>query len=102
MRIILCFDLSMETNEEKREYDKFRKNIMKNGYTMMQFSVYVKCINSQSKYEQEVNKIKKFLPTTGNVRMFAITEKQYDNMKFLLGSKTNDEIYNDQRRYVKI
>ena len=45
MRILVMFDLPTETSEERRDYRKFRKNLIKNGFIMMQESVYVKPVS---------------------------------------------------------
>lgn len=102
MRIILFFDLPTETAEDKKEYVNFRKQLLKNGYSMIQYSVYVKCINAGSKFEAEHNKLKKNLPSGGNIRLLCVTEKQYQEMKFLRGHQNINEIYNNQERYIKI
>lgn len=96
------FDLPSIELYEKKEYLFFRKSLFRFGYSMIQFSVYVKCINTVTKIDQEVAKIKKILPSQGNVRMISVTEKQYLNMFVLLGNKKVDEIYNNSERYIKI
>lgn len=102
MRILLFFDLPTETSDDKKEYLSFRKHLLKNGYSMIQYSVYVKCINASSKFEGEHNKLKKCLPSNGNIRLLCVTEKQYQEMKFLRGDRNINEIYNNEKRYIKI
>ncbi len=102
MRLILLFDLPNIESYEKKEYLRFRKSLIRNGYTMMQFSVYVKSVNTQTKIEQEVNKIKKYIPHKGNIRIIPVTEMQYNSMYMILGNKKINEIYNNSERYVKI
>ncbi len=102
MRILLLFDLPSVEAYEKKEYTQFRKHLLKNGYTMIQFSVYVKCINTQLKVDKELKKLYQFVPTNGNIRMLTITEKQYQNMVMILGKKKINEIYNNAERYIKI
>lgn len=102
MRLILMFDLPTDDDIDKKIYSKFKKDIFKLGYTMIQYSVYVKCVNSQSKVQQEVDKINKSLPKRGNIRIIAITEAQYEKMYILRGKRKLNEIYNNERRYVKI
>lgn len=48
MRIFVFFDLPMDSLEEKREYRKFRKALIKNGFIMMQESVYCKLMTTPS------------------------------------------------------
>ncbi|MGL4343152.1 MAG: CRISPR-associated endonuclease Cas2 [Metamycoplasmataceae bacterium] len=102
MRLLLLFDLPSIEIYEKKEYSSFRKYLLKNGYIMMQFSVYIKSINTSQKIEGEIKKIKKYLPNEGNVRVIQITESQYENMFILVGNKKINEIYNNAERYVKI
>lgn len=102
MRLLLLFDLPMVEDYEKKEYTNFRKELIKQGYFMIQFSVYMKCVNTQIKLESEIKKIYKYVPTNGNIRLIAITEKQYSNMEILLGKKKINEIYNNNERYTKI
>lgn len=102
MRIILMFDLPSKEDYEKRDYRIFHNSLIKNGYIMMQFSVYIKATNSHTKVNREIEKIRKFIPKSGNVRIFSITEKQYLNMQIILGHKNINEIYNNSRRYIKI
>ena len=40
MRVIVFFDLPTQTLEDKREYRKFRKFLIKKGVLMIQESVY--------------------------------------------------------------
>lgn len=96
------FDLPSTEDFQKKEYHIFHNSLIKNGYSMLQFSVYIKVINSHTKIEREIDKIKKTLPTGGNIRILVITENQYQNMKIILGHKNINEIYNNNKRYIKI
>ena len=102
MRILLLFDLPSVEAYEKKEYRIFKQALVKNGYTMMQFSVYMKPINGQIKVESEIKKLSKYLPDSGNIRLIQVTEKQYQEMYMILGNKKINEIYNNSERYVKI
>ena len=96
------FDLPSREDYEKKEYRKFHSALIKNGYVMMQFSVYVKATNSHSKLDREIDKFRKVIPSSGNVRILHITENQYLNMEVILGHKNINEIYNNSKRYIKI
>lgn len=102
MRILLFFDLPSIEQYEKKEYLDFRKSLIKNGFIMIQFSIYVKAVNASSKIKYEIEKIKKNIPSQGNIRIIHITESQYQNMTILLGNKKINEIYNNSERYTKI
>ncbi len=91
MRMICMFDLPVETDEERRAYRKFRKDIMKEGFVMIQYSVYARvCPDRQYAKALEV-RLKKITPTQGNVRLIMVTEKQYQDMVLLVGHKNVSE-----------
>lgn len=86
MRMLCMFDLPVETEEERRAYRIFRKNLMQEGFVMMQYSVYVRVCPSREYANRLENRIKQFIPREGNVRLLCVTEKQYSDMKLLVGS----------------
>lgn len=89
---MLCmFDLPVETSEEQRAYRKFRKDIMSEGFIMIQYSVYVRTCPNREFANQLEKRIQKFVPKEGNVRLLTVTEKQYEDMKLLVGSKKLSE-----------
>lgn len=91
MRMICMFDLPVDTKNEQREYRKFRNYIISEGFVMIQYSVYVRvCPNRE--YAQSLSKrIQKNVPKQGNVRLLSVTEKQYSDMKLLVGKNNAKE-----------
>lgn len=85
------FDLPVDTMEEKRAYRIFRKNLIKEGFVMMQYSVYVRTCPNRDFSKRLENRIKKYAPKSGNVRMLMITEKQYEDITLIVGSKRSQE-----------
>lgn len=86
MWLFVFFDLPTETKTDRRNAQQFRKNLMKDGFTMMQFSVYVRhCASSESAdvHEKRVNKL---LPPLGKVSLLRITDKQYGNISNFWGA----------------
>ena len=84
------FDLPTETAEERKEYRQFQKKLINEGFLMVQFSVYVRvCVTRQTAKFLE-NRIKKFLPRGGLVQSLMVTEKQYNDMHFLVGKPIYD------------
>ena len=92
MRMICMFDLPVETEDEKRAYRMFRKNLIKEGFVMMQYSVYVRVCPNRDYANRLETRIKKIVPLEGNVRLLCITEKQYEDMKLLVGSRSTPEL----------
>lgn len=91
MRVLCMFDLPVETDLEKRAYRIFRKNLIKEGFVMMQYSVYVRTCPSREYAKRLETRIKKFTQLEGNVRLLCVTEKQYADMKLLVGSRSTAE-----------
>lgn len=98
MRILIMFDLPMDTNSEKKDYRIFRKFLMENGFLMMQYSIYVRVCTNQTMADSYMEKVNRHLPSDGAVRGLIITEKQYEKMKIFLGVKSkNEKIITDRR-----
>ena len=97
MRILVMFDLPTETSEERRNYRKFRKNLIKNGFIMMQESVYVKLVMNQGSADLVVKNIRRFCPGEGLVQILQVTEKQFSKMEFLVGEAQTDYVDSDER-----
>ncbi len=97
MRIIVFFDLPVETAEERKNYRKFRKFLIKNGFLMVQESVYAKLALNQTHAEQIVSEIKKAKPLKGLVHILMITEKQFAKMELICGKVVTDVINTDER-----
>lgn len=91
MRIILFFDLPMITEDDKRIYTRFRKQLVRNGYMMLQFSVYSKICTNREAAVNNILKIKKNVPEKGSIRILLVTEKQYSKMEIILGGKSRIE-----------
>ncbi len=88
MRLLCMFDLSVETDSEKRAYRIFHKNLLKEGFVMLQYSVYVRVCPSREYAGRLETRIKRLVPLEGNVRLLSVTEKQYSDMKLLVGSRS--------------
>lgn len=98
VRVMVMFDLPVETKVQVRTYNKFRKELIKQGFLMMQYSIYIKsCLNKESA-QGSINNIRRFLPANGHVRSLIITEKQFEKMAILVGQEDrNLEILGENR-----
>ena len=97
MRIILFFDLPTESLENKREYRKFRKFLIKNGFLMLQESVYCKLALNQTVAKAVVNSVKSNKPKDGLVQLIVITEKQFSKMEYICGENKSNIIDSDSK-----
>lgn len=100
MRILIFFDLPTETSKDRKEYSKFRKLLIKEGFIMMQESVYSKLALNNSIVNAIKNKIDKSKPPKGIVQMLVITEKQFSSMEYIVGDKTYNNLDNTERLIV--
>lgn len=87
MRILLFFDLPMDDSTAVRQYARFRKLLIKSGYQMFQYSVYCKICPNRDTVNWHIDYLNKHLPSDGSVMMLLITEKQYQSIRYLVGSK---------------
>lgn len=87
MWVMVFFDLPTESKRERREASLFRKNLMKDGYTMFQYSIYVRHCPSRENADVHIRRVKSFLPDTGFVVVFTITDKQFGMMELFQKSK---------------
>ncbi len=100
MRIITFFDLPTITTTDRREYQKFRKFLIKNGFIMMQESVYCKLALNTTTVNTIMENIRKNRPAAGLVQVISITEKQFSQFEFIVGESQNETIDNDERLLV--
>lgn len=100
MRILVFFDLPVETAKNRREYSRFRRFLIKEGFIMMQESVYCKLALNMTVVDSVSSRVQKNKPSDGIVQMLTVTEKQYNSMEFIVGSKKSDIIDSDERLVV--
>ncbi len=101
MRLILFFDLPMQTAKQLNEYRNFRNFLIKNGFIMMQKSVYSKLILNNNSSNLLKIQIKKNLPIGGLVQCLQITEKQFISIDYFIG-KHQSKILDNMDRIVEI
>jgi CRISPR-associated protein Cas2 len=87
MWVLVFFDLPTETKKERKIYTDFRKKIIKDGFAMFQFSIYVRHCPSVENMTVHVNRIKRILPEKGNIGILCITDKQFGSMELFYGKK---------------
>lgn len=87
MWILVFFDLPTETKKDRKVYTDFRKRIMADGFTMFQFSIYVRHCASRENAEVHVKRIKNILPEKGQIGILCITDKQFGDIELFYGKK---------------
>jgi CRISPR-associated protein Cas2 len=89
MWVLVFFDLPTETRQERKIYADFRKNLIKDGFMMFQFSIYLRHCPSKENADVHINRVKSRLPKYGHIGILEITDKQFGNMEIFLVSSCN-------------
>lgn len=89
MRLLLFFDLPTETSKNRLDYTRFHKFLIKNGFIMMQKSVYSKLVINNVTSAAVKAKISKNLPPAGIIELLEVTENQFSRIEYLIGEKQN-------------
>lgn len=97
MRVLVFFDLPVETTEDRRNYRHFRKALIKDGFIMLQESVYCKMMTTPTVEVSVKNMIQKNKPPKGLVQLLTVTEKQFSKMEYIVGSHHSDIIDSEKR-----
>jgi len=100
MRLVVFFDLPMTNASERKAYARFRKFLLKDGYLMLQNSVYAKMVTSSASAGGAVQRITKNRPSEGVVQMLQVTEKQFASMTFITGERKEHEEVDTMERLV--
>lgn len=90
MWILVFFDLPTDTKKDRKAYTKFRKELLKDGFSMFQFSIYVRHCSSRENKNVHVKRVKKIMPSKGNVGILSITDKQFGMMEIFEGKAKSD------------
>ncbi len=100
MRIIVFFDLPILTREDRHRYSVFRKFLIKNGFIMLQESVYSKLVLNLSSRDAVIFNVKKNRPPEGLVEVLTVTEKQFSKMEIITGTVKSEYLDSDERLVV--
>ena len=92
MRLIVFFDLPVFTTEERKQYSRFRKFLIREGFIRMQKSVYSKIAVNASMAGRIKNDIEDHKPPKGNVQILSVSERQYQEIEIIVGESQNETI----------
>ena len=87
MWVLVFFDLPTETKKERKIYTNFRKILLTDGFTMFQFSIYLRHCPSRENADVHIKRVKNALPEHGQVGILCITDKQFGQMELFHGKK---------------
>lgn len=78
--VLVFFDLPVGTPDERRDAANFRKDLVKDGYFMVQFSVYARPCGSADRVDTQVRRLKSKIPAHGEVRGLIVSDVQWGRM----------------------
>lgn len=97
MWVLVFYDLPTETKKQRKMAATFRKQIMQDGFTMFQFSIYMRHCPSRENAEVHIRRVKTILPQEGLVGILCITDKQFGMMELFHGKKEEKKIVGPQQ-----
>lgn len=86
MWVVAMFDLPVDTKEARKAYAHFRKDLLRDGFRMMQFSVYIRHASSRENAAVHADRVEALLPPDGEVRVMVVTDKQFGRMRVFFGN----------------
>ncbi len=90
MWVLVFFDLPVETKKQRKAATLFRKELINDGFTMFQFSIYMRNCPSRENADVHIKRVKGMLPEYGHVGILKITDKQFGMMELFLARKKKD------------
>lgn len=87
MRLMVFFDLPVDTAKQRKVYRLFRKWLLKDGYLMLQESVYAKLVVNDGAAGSAIMRLRKNRPPAGLVQVLKVTESQFSTMEYITGNR---------------
>jgi CRISPR-associated protein Cas2 len=87
MWVFVYFDLPTQTKKQRKDYSTFRKQLLTDGFAMIQYSIYARHCSSRENADVHKKRVKRHLPPHGEIIVFEITDKQFGMMEFYSGKK---------------
>ncbi len=91
MRLLVFFDLPVDTSKQRKDYRQFRKFLINDGYLMMQQSAYSKLVVDGGAAQHAITRLKKNRPPEGLVQVLKVTEKQFATITTVVGNAASHE-----------
>ena len=87
MWILVFFDLPTETKKDRKRYADFRKRLQGDGFTMFQFSIYIRHCASTENMDVHLRRVRAIIPDKGKIGILTITDKQFGNIQLFYGKE---------------
>ena len=97
MRLMIMFDLPTETAADRSDYAKFHRSLVKEGFIMMQQSIYCKLVMNPLAAELAKQRVQHLSPNKGVIQAMIVTEKQYAQIEYLSGGTSTKQVNSTDR-----
>jgi CRISPR-associated protein Cas2 len=87
MWLIVYFDLPTGSKKERSDATKLRNKLLEDGFTMFQYSVYVRHCASRENATVHERRVKAIIPPKGQVALLRITDQQFGMMEIFYAEK---------------
>ena len=87
MWVLVLFDIPVETKKQRKAAAKFRKQLVQDGFSMFQFSIYMRNCPSRENADVHIKRVKTMLPEYGHIGVLKITDKQFGMMELFYSKK---------------
>ena len=90
MWILVLYDLPTDTKANMKAAQRFRKGLLDDGFSLFQFSMYIRHCPSRENAEVHINRVKMMLPKAGKVAIMCITDKQFGDIEIFFARSKED------------
>ena len=87
MWLLVFFDLPTQTDKQKKHATRFRKNLLQQGFTRFQYSIYIRHCGSHAHANVFERRVRIAVPKEGHVSILRITDSQFSNIRNFWGGK---------------
>lgn len=87
MWLFVFFDMPVQTKLQTKRAAKFRQGLLKLGFGMMQYSVYVRHCPSVENAKTHIKRVKSIVPPEGYISILMVTDKQYGEIVNIWGKQ---------------
>ena len=100
MRMMLFFDLPVVSSTDRHYYNVFHRYLIRNGFLMLQESVYSKLVLNPTAANAVLANLRKNKPPAGLIQVLCITENQFSRCEYIIGDFSSEIIDSDERLVV--
>ncbi len=83
--MLLSFDLPRDTKEERKQANEYRKRLVELGFSMKQYSLYEREVQSNTTRNRLIEILKKEIPDSGLITLYLLPDEVNNKQITILG-----------------